>query len=254
VSFDAAWLDLREPADHAARDAGLLARAKSYISEFASPLIVDLGSGTGSTVRALDLPDAAWTLVDNDESLLAEASRRCGAAATALRLDLNDVAGIPLDEARLVTASALIDLVSARWVDALVARLAAGGIGFYAALNYDGDMHWSPADESDSAVVQSFNRHQRTDKGFGTALGSQGGAYLTHTLRDAGFEVATAPSPWLLGAERMELHREVLEGIGQAAGEMGCEAAQEWLTRRLEVLSALRGHIGHVDVLALPPR
>lgn len=254
MTFDTAWLDLREPADQTARDPKLLAQAREYAGEIAKPLIVDLGAGTGSTVRAFDLADAAWTLLDNDESLLAEARRRCGAAATAHRLDLNDVAGIPLEGARLVTASALIDLASARWVDTLVERLAAAGTGFYAALNYDGDMHWSPADESDAAVVQAFNRHQRTDKGFGPALGPRAGAYIADALREVGFQVTTASTPWLLGAKQSELHRQVLEGIGHAAGEMGCEAAQEWLTRRLEVLPALRGHIGHVDVLALPPR
>ncbi len=52
---------------------------------------------------------------------------------------------LPLDGARLVTASALCDLVSRDWLEALADRLAARGPAFYAALSYDGAMAWTPA-------------------------------------------------------------------------------------------------------------
>jgi hypothetical protein len=253
MTFDTAWLDLREGADHAARDPGLLARAREYTTGAPDPLIVDLGAGTGSTVRAFALENARWILVDHDESLLAEAQRRCGGAATVRRLDLCQIADIPLEGARLVTASVLIDLVSAPWIDALVERLTVAGIGLYAALNYDGGMGWAPRDDADAPVVQAFNRHQRTDKGFGAALGPLGGVYLANAMREAGFQVTTMPSSWLLGPEQMELHRQVLQGISGAAADMGCEVAPEWLARRLEILASLRGRVGHMDVLALPP-
>ena len=53
--FSVAWLDLRESADNAARDTPPAAQALRWLSavEAAMPIIVDLGSGTGSTLRAL---------------------------------------------------------------------------------------------------------------------------------------------------------------------------------------------------------
>ena len=51
--FPISWLDLREGADHAARDPGLLAAAAAIVDAADDPLVVDLGCGTGSTLRAL---------------------------------------------------------------------------------------------------------------------------------------------------------------------------------------------------------
>ena len=39
------------------------------------------------------------------------------------------------------------------------------------ALNYDGRIKCAPGDPDDAAIVALVNRHQRTDKGFGPALG-----------------------------------------------------------------------------------
>lgn len=252
MSFDTAWLDLREPADHAARDGTLLARAQEHLAGTYNPLVVDLGCGTGSTFRALGAVSTKWLLIDHDEALLAEARRRCGADVSTVALDLGDPRCIPLDVTRLVTASALIDLVSAEWIDAFVERLAAKRVGLYSALNYDGIMQWVPDDAADSTVVTAFNRHQHGDKGFGPALGPQGGSHLTDALRRHGFAVTTAPSPWILDRSQAELQSVLLKGIAGAAIEAGCSEADGWLNRRLDALPNLRGRIGHLDVLALP--
>lgn len=253
MSFDRAWLDLREPADHAARNQGLLDMARDHATKVDSPLIVDLGSGTGSTVRAFGLASARWRLIDNDATLLQEARARSGNDIGTYDLDLRDPGSIPLDGARLVTASALIDLVSAAWLDALANRLAAANIGFYAALSYDGDMRWAPADPDDAAVTAAFNRHQIGNKGFGPALGPVSGAYLARAMRQRGFAVSTAPSPWILDRTKADLHRQLLQGIAGAAHEAGCEIARGWLERQSKALDA-ECSVGHVDVLALPPR
>lgn len=51
MGFAPQWLALREPADRAARDTALLARAAHLAGP--APVIVDLGAGTGASVRAL---------------------------------------------------------------------------------------------------------------------------------------------------------------------------------------------------------
>lgn len=253
MSFDTAWLDLREPADRAARDAELLDAAVRHVGAVERPLIVDLGSGTGSTMRAMDIERARWRLIDNDPALLDEAARRAGAMIETVVADLRDIDRAPLDGARLVTASALVDLVSADWIERLAARLARTGAAFYAALSYDGVMSWQPADADDAAVLDAFNGHQRSDKGFGRALGPDGAARLAEALRRQGFQVRVAPSPWRLeGEDKRALHAELLKGVALAAGEAGLGTAPAWLQRRLGGLAGSSCDVGHVDLLALP--
>ncbi len=61
------WLAVREPADHAARDAGLVAPLARALPPHVRA--VDLGCGTGSNLRALGPhlgPAQDWVLVDHD--------------------------------------------------------------------------------------------------------------------------------------------------------------------------------------------
>jgi SAM-dependent methyltransferase len=248
VSFPAAWLDLREPADRAARDPGLLAQARAWLGD---GLAVDLGCGTGSTLRAFGPGPGRWRLVDNDPALLACATQRHPAAETA-RADLADIAAAPLDGARLVTASALLDLVSADWLDALADRVAASGAGLYAALSYDGRMDWTPALAGDAAVRAAFNAHQRGDKGFGPALGPAAGPALREAMARRGYNVALADSPWVLGPDTRALRDELEDGIAAAAAEAGCAEAAGWAQARRAARGAGACVVGHVDVLALP--
>ena len=77
MSFSAEWLALREPFDRQARHAGAIRRTVATLSGRPAVTIVDLASGTGSTLRALGphLPmRQAWRLFDNDLSLLARVS------------------------------------------------------------------------------------------------------------------------------------------------------------------------------------
>ncbi|ODN70984.1 hypothetical protein [Methylobrevis pamukkalensis] len=84
TGFSPGWLDLREPADRAARDAELLDDAVAFAAAVDAPLLVDLGGGTGSTLRAMPgLPETArWRIVDRDPALLAHARDRHPAAET----------------------------------------------------------------------------------------------------------------------------------------------------------------------------
>ncbi|MEX6507301.1 trans-aconitate 2-methyltransferase [Jiella sp. M17.18] len=258
--FESRWLDLREPVDRRSRDAGLLDKAAAFAAEAPDPLLVDLGCGTGSTLRAMAplLPAARWRLVDNDPALLAEAESRAGAAAVeTLRCDLADLSAAPLEGARLVTASALFDLTSRAFVEALADRLASLGAGLYAVLSYDGDVRWSAPHPLDLAVVAAFNRHQRGDKGFGPALGPDSGAALAEAFAARGFAVTTASTPWLLGPEDADLMCAFADGMARAAGEIGtlaCDDLEEWRAARLDAAPHSRCTIGHRDVLALPPR
>ena len=253
MGFSADWLALREPADHAARDRGLLQAAIHAAGS--QPAIVDLGCGTGSTIRAFQdhlTGPARWELVDNDADLLTHAAKAAAGHVRTHQIDLRDLEALPLEGASLVTASALLDLCSRQWVETLAARLAAQGLPFYAALNYDGVMEWTPADPADAPVTQAFNRHQRQDKGLGPALGPDAADVIAEVFAAAGYRVLHADSPWRLGPEHAALHRELLQGIAQAAEEAGATEARDWGASRAAAVDRTQCVIGHRDILALP--
>lgn len=252
MSFSADWLALREPADAAARDPALARRAAALAGP--APVVVDLGCGTGASFRALAplLPEAAhWRFVDQDPALLALAGETAGGRAELFEADLGDLAALPLDDATLVTASALLDLVPESWVAGLARRLR---VPFYAALSYVGRMEWTPADPDDAAVAAAFDRHQRGDKGLGPALGPAAADRSARVLQAAGFTVETASSPWRLGCEHVALQRALVEGIAAAAAEAGDEDALAWGARRQELAARTHCTIGHLDLLAMPDR
>ncbi len=241
MAFDADWLALREPADLAGRAGVLLREAREHLGD---GLAVDLGAGTGATARAFAC-GARWRLVDRDKGLLALAAERVGRAEIAAQ-DLRDIAALPLQGARLVTASALFDLVSEAWTEALADRLATEGLGLYAALSYDGAMCWSPAFGQDAAITAAFNAHQRGDKGFGPALGPDAGPAIAHAFVRRGYSVRLVPSPWQLGPEQAELHGRLVDGIAVAVDAPG------WGQARRAASGTSACTVGHWDVLAIP--
>lgn len=260
--FSIDWLDLREPADFAARDKTLAARVVQWLmaDREIAPVVVDLGAGTGSTLRALTRLGASkciWRLVDHDPALLNEALRRHAQSESIedYEADLRKLEELPLGGIRLLSASALFDLVSAPIVDALISRLPAAQCGFYAALNYDGRTQWSPAHPMDEAVLQAFNQDQLRDKGLGPALGPQSPAYLQQVLQAAGFTVHTADSPWLLDGSHAAMVSALINGIHDAVSQTGGldqNALAQWKTFRLSHVNDGTCLVGHVDVLALP--
>lgn len=88
TGFSSDWLALREPADGAARSQALVASVAAFATGSKSLTVLDLGAGTGSTLRALapHLPTAQrWVLVDHDASLVAAGKRILGEWAETTR-------------------------------------------------------------------------------------------------------------------------------------------------------------------------
>lgn len=264
-SFSIAWLDLREPADFTARDKTLVNKALNWLGQDNDPIspdriLVDLGSGTGSTLRALTKLGASnfvWRLVDLDGRLLDEALKRHGKQLLIedYQADLNVVNELPLTGANIVTASALFDLVSREFCDTLIARLVHRKTVFYAALNYDGSTQWSPVHPHDEVVLAAFNQDQLRDKGFGPALGPEATTYLTSRLENAGYSVEVSPSPWQLDGGQQTLVEALIEGIASAVAQgYGIEpsALEQWKQFRMQHAATGSCYVGHWDLLALP--
>ena len=69
-----------------------------------------------------------------------------------------------------------------------------------------------------------------------------------------GFSVTLADSPWTLGGPHLALHGQLIDGIGEAAQEMGHAKAADWIRTRRNVLARSTATIGHTDLLAIPRR
>lgn len=264
-SFSIAWLDLREPADFAARDKSLVNNALNWLGQKDDPIspdriLVDLGSGTGSTLRALTKLGAnslVWRLVDLDGKLLNEALKRHGKKLLIedYQADLTVVNELPLTGANIVTASALFDLASREFCDTLIARIDSRKTAIYAALNYDGTTQWSPEHPLDETVLAAFNKDQLRDKGFGPALGPEATEYLKTQLENTGYTVQIAASPWQLSGQQQPLVTALIDGIANAvAQDYGIDqnALDEWKQFRLQHVATGTCSIGHWDLLALP--
>ncbi|MEZ5865120.1 MAG: hypothetical protein R3D25_14035 [Geminicoccaceae bacterium] len=264
--FAADWLALREPYDHAARSPDLFRRLAAWAAGRPQLRVVDLGSGTGSNLRAtapaLACPQA-WTLVEHDPALIAagtSALARLPAKVTAsyAGLDLaRDLAAAIPPGTDLVTASAFLDLASEAWLDELVARVRAHRAALHVVLTFDGSLRWRPGDIFDGEVKRLFEAHQRTDKGFGPALGPAAVAALEKRLGTAGGELHVAASDWRLGYADQAIQEALLEGYARAATETDPGQSAEiadWQAQRGRQIDAGRSEhrVGHKDVLWIP--
>jgi SAM-dependent methyltransferase len=226
--------------------------------------IVDLGCGTGSGLRALAplIPARqTWRLFDNDLSLLARAAdtaRPARVQVNAVPVDLAHDLEAALDGAvDLVTTTALLDLVSAPWLERLAVECAARRLPFYATLSYDGRMELTPQDAGDAAIIDAFNTHQRTDKGFGPALGPKAAGEAVARFTTVGYFVDRQPADWVFGPQDREIQNELLTGLATAAREIGGPRLDDivgWLTRRRDLVAAGRAamRVGHIDLFARP--
>ena len=209
------WLLLREPADAAARSGEL---AERLAGQLAGPLVIhDLGGGSGAMGRWLAprLPGPQhWVVHDRDADLLelaVAAPPSPTATVEARRSDITRLTPHDLAGASLVTASALLDLLTA---DELARMLrACAGLPMLLALTVVGHVTLTPADPLDARIGAAFNAHQRR----GGLLGPVAVAAVVDELRDA--EVIVRPSPWRLDAARAELLAEWLDGWVAAACE-----------------------------------
>ena len=235
--ISSSWLALREPADAAAR-------------------ATDLGGGSGAMGRWLAprLPGPQhWVVHDRDGDLLELAVADAPGRVTveAKRSDITRLTRGELAGASLVTASALLDLLTA---DALARMLVAcSGSPMLLALTVVGRVRLTPEEPLDALICAAFNAHQRR----GRLLGPNAVAAAVDELRGTGAEVLVRPSPWRLDAARADLAAEWFAGWLAAACEQEPALAAEagaYRDRRLAQAAAgeLDVIVDHADLLVLP--
>ena len=262
-SFSADWLALREPVEAAARNRELTTRLCDWRRKQGALSVLDLGSGTGANCRFL-APllggDQHWRLVDHEPALLAAIDPLQDSSGLLRRETTTlDLAGswerLEKPPTDLVTASALLDLVSTDWLARLARRCQTWRAAVFIVLSYDGTIRWEPALAGDDRVRDWLNRHQRMDKGFGPALGPDAAPALAALLEERGYPVALRPSPWLLGPEQALLQHALLTGWVAAVREIAPEPADEladWADQRRLLIKQGRTRlaVGHWDLFA----
>ncbi|ASU82036.1 SAM-dependent methyltransferase [Nocardiopsis gilva YIM 90087] len=272
--FEADWLALREGADADARDAGLLVPLRAHLAaehgrrRGGSLNIHDLGSGTGSMARwlapLLDGPQH-WVLHDRDPELLERAAgfppepAADGAPVTVrTRLaDLTELDAVDLKGADLVTASALLDLLTADELNGLAEACTGVGCPVLLTLSVAGHVVLTPDHPLDADIAAAFNAHQRREVQGRRLLGPDAPDAAARAFRRRGAPVYRRSSPWRLGPEQRRLMRQWLEGWVAAAVEQRTELSTEARTyvewRLGECASGrLRAEVHHVDLLVLP--
>jgi hypothetical protein len=262
------WLALREPADADGRARDLV-EALELASPSSDPKVIhDLGCGTGSMGRWLAPLLAGsqhWVLHDRDADLLTLAAADApgpaadGAPVTveAKRTDLDRMQVRDLSGATLITASALLDMLTADELDRLVGLCLGVGCPILLTLSVIGSVEITPSDPLDRRVAAAFDAHQRRMTERGKLLGPDAVDFAAQAFRRLGAEVLVRPSPWRLGPAHSALAAEWFTGWVGAAREQQVELAAEcepYALRRLEQASAgeLIVTVGHADLLVLP--
>jgi Methyltransferase domain len=257
------WLDLRERADAAARSRALVGQLRRRLPADGPLLVHDLACGIGSMTRWLAplLPGPQhWVLHDRDPDLLALAESLDGAAGVTVETRRSDVTRLGRDElagASLVTASALLDLLTGDELGALVDACAGAGCPVLFALSVTGRVQLLPADPLDARVAAAFDAHQRRLTPRGRLLGPDAVEAAVEGFCRLRAEVVVRPSPWRLGPAESDLASEWLAGRLDAACEQEpalVADADRYRRRRLSeaAAGALSVTVDHADLLVLP--
>jgi hypothetical protein len=268
IRVSSEWLDLRDGADGAARARDLVELVRRQLPARGPRVVHDLGCGTGAMGRWLAplLPGPQhWVVHDRDADLLEVAvtdlpGHAADGAAVTVEARLSDVTRLragDLAEATLITASALLDLMTGGELAQLINVCAGAGCPVLLTLSVVGRVELAPADPLDARVAAAFNAHQRRTTTRGRLLGPDAVAATAEGFRRLGAEVAIRPSPWRLGAAEAELAVEWFSGWVAAACEQEVELAAEidaYTCRRLAEASAgqLAVMVEHSDLLILP--
>jgi SAM-dependent methyltransferase len=250
--FSADWLTLREPADAAARDRGLVDVLRGTLGD--ELVVRDLGCGTGSMGRWL-APQLGrpqhWVLMDRDPALLAHARERLpeGVTVETRQGDVTGLTGADLAGTDLVTCSALLDLLTEDEVGALAGACAAAGAAALFTLSVTGEVSLEPGDAMDDEIAVAFNEHQRRVVGGRRLLGPDAADVAAAAFEKVGATVTVRPAPWRLRTADGALAAEWLRGWAGAAVEQRPDLrVDDYLsTRRANGFVA---GVGHADLLA----
>lgn len=259
------WLARREPADAAARSAELVEELRARLAGDRPVVVHDLGCGSGSMGRWLAplLPGPQhWVLYDHDDELLerAEAAMAGMTGVATVRTRRCDVTRLVADDlagASVITASALLDMLTQDELDRMVAACVGAGCPALLTISVIGLVELDPFDPLDPLIGDAFNAHQRRTAGVRTLLGPDAVDVAIDAFTQRGATVLVRSTPWRIGSDHSELVAEWFDGwIGAAAEQRPklTDAIGPYAQRRRAQLAAgrLAVVVHHRDLIAIP--
>jgi SAM-dependent methyltransferase len=270
IAVSERWLVTRERADAAARAHDLVDELVRHLPQPGRLVVHDLGCGTGAMGRWLAprLPGPQhWVLLDRDPDLLEAAATNlpgpaADGAAVTVETKQSDISRLHPDEladATLITASAVLDLLTEDELARLASACAGAACPALLTLSVAGRVELTPPDPLDLHVAAAFDAHQRRMTQEGRLLGPDGPAAAVEAFGRLGAEVLERPSPWRLGASHIDLAVKWFAGWVGAACEQEPNLAVETVGyRRRRLAEANAGRlvvtVDHADLLVLPRR
>ena len=220
--------------------------------------IIDLGAGNGANQRWLAprLPfQQRWIHLDHDPAI----SRSLPQPGDTMIIDssVESLGRLLADgsiDHRLVTCSALLDVLTMAQLDAVCEAVIDNQVPALFSLSVTGTQSVSPVDPHDQHLLDAFNDHQRRNGRAGPEAITLAG----DALRAGGFTVRTQETPWQLSASGdlafvAQLLQERLDAaVAQDPGLAVMAKAWFELRRAQLELGVLRIEVGHRDILALP--
>ncbi len=287
LHFDTDWLRLRFPFDEAARNREVEAACLRWLGNRSPLTILDLGAGLGANCVHLGpriRGDQRWLLLDHDERVpaagfewmaerlsaagyegawdgrqgwWADAGHRLEVAYVTAPLD-RLMETVSLSEVDLVTANALLDLLSWKQCEALAGMLADFRLPLLATINY-ASMSFEPMGTADLPITGLYEQHMTREQAGGARLGKQAVSLLEELLEQRGYRTLRKPANWVVGPDQPEMQGALLAFMERALAEMelmpGMVAQWEaWLElRRAEMArGALTIRVRHFDLWAHP--
>ena len=231
--FSSDWLALREQEDLLARNSSVFYSVHEYLQNQTELKILDIGCGTGATMRAL-FPrfkqHQNWTLLDADKKLLERAKflnqSLVEDSMNEMHLEYFDLTkgfGYLNADYDLVTTTAFLDLVSESWIKKFVRVLNDYDLAFYCSITPTNKIVFEPKISLDDKIICAFNTHRYNDKGFGVSSGGKVTEFTISYLKNYGFKVFQANKEW--GCQnpdkefRKVFYSQLIEGIAQAVAE-----------------------------------
>ena len=267
IDVSSEWLALREPEDARARSRDLALAAAARLAP--GPIVIhDLGSGTGSMMRWLAplLPGPqTWVLHDWNSNLVERATSNVvpldrDGRPVSVRTRGGELAHLDpeaLDGAALVTASALLDVLTSKEVRAITDACVAVGCPVLLSLSVTGEVRLDPRDPRDDVFAASFNAHQGRRVGGRRLVGPTGVSLAQRRFLEAGWKIRPAATFWRLGDHDPLLLEQWFDGWCDAALEQRADLEVHGVEyRALRSSQSRRGALSavvvHTDLLAWP--
>ena len=97
----------------------------------------------------------------------------------------------------VISYSAALDIMPKPSIASALKRIKKNNI-LYFSLCFNGKVRWTPTNTFDRYILTFFNNHQRSDKGFGKALGYKSIEFIKQKAGKLNLNITVKDSPWII--------------------------------------------------------